>query len=340
MENQQLPTTFKGIVHKGNNKVELTDITHDLNNIDDDYAVIKIKTAGFGPYDLGFLIGRLKTHLTDYNIGCEGCGTVIKLGKNGDPNLLGKRVSFLAHYDDEKTIRAFAEYSVVPIKSLVPLPDNVDDQQGAYLLGNPLTAISILNSIILKNSCKAIVADCAGSALIKIINKLCKVRDIKVINIVRKEENIKLLNDLGFEHVLNSSNSAFGDDLKKLSDEIKPSIYLTCLGGFFPESVFSRLPPRSTMVCIGNMNNEKLGGFASTDFIFQDKSITGFQLFNYLKSLSKEEHLAHINSVMENISKDGACCTDINKEFSFNEFEEALKEYQTNMSKGKIVLKP
>jgi hypothetical protein len=38
-------------------------IIYDLNIIIDDYAVIKIKTAGFGPYSLGFLVGILNAHL-------------------------------------------------------------------------------------------------------------------------------------------------------------------------------------------------------------------------------------------------------------------------------------
>jgi NADPH2:quinone reductase len=339
MENQELPSKFKGLILKSNDKVEYGDITYDLSNIDDDYSVVKVTAAALHPYDLAYIIGRLKTNLKDYNLGCEGTGTVVKVGKNGDTSLLGKRVSFLVNYDDPKAIRSFAEYSVVPTKSVALIPDIIDDQQATYFLGNPLSALCLFNEKIL-NKCKTIVIDTAGSTIVKMINKLCKAHNIEVINIVRREENVKLLNDLGFLHVYNSSASDFNDKIKNIIAELKPSTYLSFMGGSFPVQMFDKLLPQSTMIFAGNINNEKLHGFSSTDFIFKDKSIEGFHLFVYLKTISHVEQKALLDGILQNLSKEGAYHTDVSREFMFSEFEEARKYYEGNMSRGKILLRP
>jgi NADPH:quinone reductase-like Zn-dependent oxidoreductase len=340
MENLDLPTTFKGVIFKSVNNVEYGDINYNLNDIDDNYAVVKVTSAGLGPYDLGYIIGRLKTDLKDYALGCEGAGVVVKVGKACDASLVGKRVGFLSNYGDPKSVLAFAEYSVVPCKSLVLLPEDVDEQQATYLLSNPLSAVCLFNDKI-KDKCKALIVDTAGSAIVKMINRLCKAHDITVINVVRREENVKLLNDLGFANVYNSTASDYNDKIKAAIDEIKPSIYLSFMGGDFPVKMFERLLPGSTMVCAGNINNEKLHGFGSPDFIFKDKSIEGFHLFVYLKTVPEEDRKALIDCILKNLSsKDSTYHTEVSKEFKFSEFEEARKYYESNMSKGKILLKP
>jgi NADPH:quinone reductase-like Zn-dependent oxidoreductase len=336
---ESLPSKFKSLKLTSVNKVELADQEYDFDNLDDNYIVVKMKAAGFGPYDLGFISGRISSKLENFNIGCEGAGEIVKVGKNVESSLIGKRVGYLADYNDPKSIRTYAEYSVVPRKGIVILPDNVSFEQGAYLLGNPLTALCMYEIVIKQHNAKAIVIDTAASALSKMINRLCLRDGIQVINIVRNEENIKLLKDTGIEYVLNSNSSTFNKDLVDYVSKLQPSIYISFLGGNFPYKVFTRLPRKAVMVFAGNINNELLCDFNTTDFIFSEKSIEGFQLFNYLNDIPEGTQSKMIDSITKELSSDSVFYTTISKEFTMEQFDEAKKYYEENMSKGKILIK-
>lgn len=333
----------KGIVVKNLNTFEYDTIEwFDYNKIPDDYCIIETKAAGFGPYDIGFITGRLKLNQTrKFNLGLEGSGIVKKIGKNCDSSLMGKRVAFLADYHDSKTILSFAKFSVVNKNSFIILPDKIDFAQGAYILANPLTAKGLFSELISKSKSKAIIQDTATSSLGKMIIKICVKNGIKIINIVRKEENIKLLEEIGSTHNLNSTDKNFLNDLEKFVKEIKPDIYITYQGGNFPSRVFEKMPFDSKMVSCGNINNEKLNGFSTTDFIFKGKSIEGFQILNYIKEISAEEKKKMYDEVLKSVEEgEPEYLTQIYKEYALEDFDKAYKDYKVNGSLGKIILKP
>jgi NADPH:quinone reductase-like Zn-dependent oxidoreductase len=189
-----LPKIFKALIIHGEEDVRYEDTSYDFNNLDKDHLVIKIIAAGLGPYDLRFASGKMDYQEFGKTFGVEGCDIVVKVGSNCDSALLGKRVGLLGNTRDPLSLLSLSEYSVINQDATFPLPDKIDDYQGAYLLSNPTTAFTMYESLI-KNH-KAIVQDVASSALGKMITKLAKKNNIKIINIVRKEENLKILKDL------------------------------------------------------------------------------------------------------------------------------------------------
>jgi NADPH:quinone reductase-like Zn-dependent oxidoreductase len=334
----------KGIVVKDTNNFTYEKINWiDLDTIPDDYCVIETKAAGFGPYDVGFITGRLRINdpKRNFNLGLEGSGVVIKLGNKCDSSLLGKRVAFLADYHNPLSILSFAKFSVVDRNSLIILPEKIDFAQGAYILANPLTAKGLFIEVISKSKSKSIIQDTSSSSLGKMITKICLKNGIKIINIVRKEENIKLLEEIGSTFNLNSSDKNFLQNLEKFVQEINPDVYITYQGGNFPSRVFDKMPFDSKMVSCGNINNENLHGFSTTDFIFKGKSIEGFQILNYIKEISEEEKKKMYDEVFKSVEEgEPEYLTQIYKEYALEDFEKAYESYKVNSSLGKIVLKP
>jgi NADPH:quinone reductase-like Zn-dependent oxidoreductase len=339
-KNQTLNSSFKGLVLHKPNEIKYEEIKYDFDNLGNEYLVIEVKAAGLGPYDLGFVTGRLNTGSSEQsNIGCEGSGVVIKVGSSVDEKLVGQRVSFLSDLFDQKEIHSFAEYAVVKKDYVIPIDETISFNQGAYLLGNPLTAKCLYDEIISIH--KGIVMDTASSALGKMINKIANKNNIKVINIVRRDESIELLKASGSDVVFNQNSPTFLQDLGKKIKEVKPSLYITCQGGGLPSRIIDLMPDNSTMCCLGNINNEQLSGYSSTDFIFKGKSIIGFQLFNSLAEKSDEQKKEIISSVIESLSKgENYYQTEIAGEFKFDQWEVSRESYEKNMSKGKIILKP
>ena len=52
-----------------------------------------------------------------------------------------------------------------------------------------------------------------------------------LINIVRREEQVKILKDMGAEHVLNSSDEGFWDQLGELAKRLRATVCFEAIGG-------------------------------------------------------------------------------------------------------------
>lgn len=98
-------------------------------------------------------------------------------------NLVGKRV---AVYSDTQW-GTYAEFCTADSKSVIPLPDEVDFNEGASTLVNPLTAIALLD-LIEDTKVKTVVHSAAASALGRMMVRYFKENGINIINVVRRAE--------------------------------------------------------------------------------------------------------------------------------------------------------
>src|SRR5262249_60870489 len=76
--------------------------------------------------------------------GFEGSGTVVEAGAGLIPRFLDGRRVACAAADPKVRGGMWAEYVVTPAQFCMPLRNNVDSEQGAALLINPLTAWTLM----------------------------------------------------------------------------------------------------------------------------------------------------------------------------------------------------
>lgn len=76
----------------------------------------------------------------------------------------------------------------------IPLPENVDYDEGSMLFVNPLTCLGLVEEAE-KRKCKVVVQTAAFSQLGKMIIRQCKKKGITLINVVRKEEQVNILKE-------------------------------------------------------------------------------------------------------------------------------------------------
>jgi len=325
------------IVHlKGKNQLEYVKQTP--LNIAADYVCIEIKAAGIGPYDLYYIKGQraLIPNMTHVP-GCEGAGIVRKIGSNVNSSLLNKNVAFMVDYNDVNARGAWAEFAVVPSSLVMEIDQqNPKFEEAAYAIANPVTALGMYYDLLKGRKC--VLQDTGSGALPTMVTKLCVKNGIEIINICRKEENIKIMSNAGSKHNFSSDSKTLIADLKIKIDELKPDLYLSYTGGNFPSKVFDLLPPKSQMCVLGNMSGEDLDGYSSTDFIFQDKWISGWSIYNFAKRYGMAKLLEELKESFKN--GENSYDTILGKEFKFTDINEAVKYYSENMSKGKPVLKP
>ena len=200
----------------------------------DDEVLIRVEAAPINPSDLGLLLsfgadlstinvtgsgdetvtsmkihpglmGAMKPRLDEsMQVGNEGSGVVVDAGVNAK-DLIGKTVGLAGG-------SMYSQYRCVPATSCLVMEDGTTSQEAASSFVNPLTALSFIETMKMENH-TAIVHTAAASNLGQMLVKICKDDSVPLVNIVRKSEQVEVLKNLGAEHICNTSDPDFMDQL-------------------------------------------------------------------------------------------------------------------------------
>ena len=98
------------------------------------------------------------------------------------------------------------------------------------------------------------------------------------------------------------------------------------------------MPEKSAAVLYGNLSNDDIGSINPMSFMSKQQTIESFTLNFWIET----KGLFKLNQIVNKVKKflTGNLKTNIQKEFPFSQIEEAMKFYKSNMTKGKILLKP
>lgn len=89
---------------------------------------------------------------------------------------------------------SFAEYIVTDAIYCFPLANDVSFEQGATSIGNPLSAVVMLEDIKALKP-RGVVQTAAFSQFGKMMIRLFRENNIPVVNIVRKDEHVAILKE-------------------------------------------------------------------------------------------------------------------------------------------------
>src|SRR5579859_2740495 len=248
-------------------------------------VLVRIAAAPVNPSDVAFARGLygFKKPLPAIP-GFEGSGTVVEACSGMMAGFLkGKRVA--CHASDPKIAGGtWAEYLVTPASAAVPLRKEIDMEQGATMLVNPMTAWALVEAAR-QGSHPAIVQTAAASALGRMVVRLARKFSLPVINVVRRAEQVELLRKLGAEHVLNSSDADFDAQLRGLARRLRATIAFDAVAGEMTARVLRALPPRSRIVIYGGLSLQAAMADPSS-LIFERKRMEGFWLSGWLRQKS------------------------------------------------------
>ncbi len=183
-----------------------------------DHPVI---TATIPPQMLLGLSGRLGESMP---VGNEGAGVVVDAGSSDEAQaLIGRTVSIIGG-------ATYAEYRCLAAGACLALPDGTDPADGASWFVNPLTALSMVETMRMEGH-TALVHTAAASNLGQMLNRICLNDGVAVVNIVRKPEQAALLRGIGAIHVVDSSSTTFMDDLTAALIETGATLAFDAIGG-------------------------------------------------------------------------------------------------------------
>lgn len=166
-----------------------------------------VLTAPVGEQGMRVMKARMGQALA---VGNEGAGTVVATGSSEQAKSLeGKVVAVMGG-------SMYAQYRVVNADACLPLLDGHTAKDGASCFVNPLTALSMVETMKMEDH-TALVHTAAASNLGQMLVRICQADGVELVNIVRKDEQVALLKDMGAKYVINSSSDNF---MAELTDAI------------------------------------------------------------------------------------------------------------------------
>ena len=158
----------------------------------------------------------------DLTLGNEGSGTVVAAGENAQA-LMGKRVGVMGG-------GMYAQYKLVKAMMCLPLGPDHSAKDGAACFVNPLTALSMVETMRLEGH-SALVHTAAASNLGQMLNRICQADGVQLVNIVRSAAQEQLLRDMGATHVVDSTKDSFMTDLTNAVHETGATLAFDATGG-------------------------------------------------------------------------------------------------------------
>src|SRR5258708_7433203 len=165
---------------------------------------VRILASPVNPSDLLFVRGHyagVQPHFPS-PVGFEGVGMVDALGPQVQRPVPGQRVAVI----NEKGGN-WAEYAVLPASFLLPVPDDIPDEQVASFLINPASAILMLRHVLAIPQGEWLLQSAASSELGRMIIRLAKHDGVRTVNVVRRREAVAELEHLGPDAVIVSTEA-------------------------------------------------------------------------------------------------------------------------------------
>lgn len=126
--------------------------------------------------------------------------------------------------------------------------------------------------------------------------------------------------------------------MKEISNQMRPKLAFECIGGENTGIMFEFLCEEGILYHYGNLSLTPISNVLTKDMLFKNKTMKGFWLTNYLKSLNEEELKAIYTKLIEYKITTDFFNVNIVNVFKPNQVELAIKTYRNDMGKGKIIL--
>lgn len=300
-------------------------------------VLVRVHASPVNPSDLMFVRGLygFKKPLPA-TPGFEGSGTVVATGASFMARMLkGRRVACAAA-DARIAGGMWAEYVVTSANMCIPLVRDVDLQQAAMMLVNPMTAWALMD-IARRGRHAAVVQTAAASALGRMVIRLGRRFGLPVINIVRRAEQAQLLKDAGAENILNSSDLDFDTRLREICHGLRATMGYDAVAGEMTARVLRAQPRGSRLLIYGALSLEA----AQTDpasLIFEEKRLEGFWLSAWLQKKTLLSQLRIARHVQKSLASD--LKSDVHATLPLQSAADAIAQYAANMTAGKVLIVP
>jgi NADPH2:quinone reductase len=242
----------------------------------------------------------------------------------------GKRVAALMSNG------GYAQKAAVPEAFLVPLPDEVSDEQAAGLLLQGLTAHALLHYCAHVEKGETVVIEAAAGGTGSLAVQLAKRAGAKVIGLASTDEKRALATRLGADATADSRADDLKDAILEANGGEKVDVVLHMSGTGF-EAELHALGMLGRIVCFGNAARHP--NELQTNYLLQtSKSVLGFWLVALIAQ--RQDLIATMIADLLGAVAAGDLEVIIGATYPLSEAARAHEDMQGRETSGKLLLDP
>lgn len=230
----------------------------------------------------------------------------------------------------------YAQKVAVPEATLVPVPDEVSDEQAAALLLQGLTAHALVHRCARLEPGETVVIEAAAGGTGSLAVQLAKRHGARVIGLASSPEKRKLVERLGADATVDSRAEELGQAILEANGGRQVDAVFQMSGGEAFEQQLRILAPFGRMVAFGIASREE--NTVKTGHLMRNsRSVIGFWLVHLFRD--REGTSRAIGDLLSAVAN-GELEVVIGGVFPLSEARRAHEELAARRSEGKLLLDP
>jgi NADPH:quinone reductase len=230
----------------------------------------------------------------------------------------------------------YAEKVAVPEGSLIPIPDEVDDDRAAALLLQGLTAMALVRRCAQIEPGETLLVEAAAGGTGSLAVQLGKRAGAKVIGLASNEEKRTFVKGLGADATVDSRADDLKEAILAANDGERVDAVLHMSGGDAFDAEFSALAPFGRMVVFGIASREQRD-VSTAALLRGSKSVIGFWLVHLM--MRRAEVVPMIGELLAAVAA-GELDVNVGKVYPLSEAARAHEDIISRRTSGKLLLDP
>jgi NADPH2:quinone reductase len=292
-------------------------------------ALVKVSRAGINFADTH---ARENAYLAKYELplvpGAEVAGSVERSTDDLDP---GDRVVALL------TTGGYAEYALVPRRTMFPIPTGVSDEVALALILQGLTAWHLYRTAARLGGGETVVVHAAAGGVGTLAVQLAKPLGAgRVIATASTEDKRALALELGADAAVDTNADDLAGALREANGGERVDVVLEMAGGRVFDQSLEALAPFGRLVTYGIASRET-NEVSSGALLRGSKAVIGFWLAHCLRKQSMIE--APMADLFERAAR-GELVPHVTETYPMSEVRRAHEDLQARRTTGKLLLDP
>jgi NADPH2:quinone reductase len=214
--------------------------------------LVRVRLSPVHPSDMHIMRGRFgRQPSLPASPGIECVGVVEALGSGVAGPAPGTRVVLLNVWG------SWRELILSPAERVIPVPDDLSDEDAAQAFVNPLTAWVMT---MVEHDLKPgdwLVQTAAGSTVGQLVLQLARSEGFRTVNVVRRRAQVPDIKALGGEVVITSEDNDWGTQLATACEGKPPFRAIDCVAGTTAATVARHLAPGGRLLVYGALSTHR-----------------------------------------------------------------------------------
>lgn len=265
-------------------------------------------------------------------LGSEGAGIVEAVGAGVSHLAAGDRVAYTGRPAD-----SYSERRNFPAWQLVPLPDDIADEQAAAIMLKGLTAWYLLKRSYPVQAGDPVLLYAAAGGVGSLASQWASHLGATVIGVVSTEQKAELARAQGCAHVVMAGSNDIAADVRALTGGQGVAVVYDSVGRDTFFSSLDSLRPHGYMVTFGNASGP-VEPFAPAELAKRHSLyVTRPILFDFIDT--REKLVAGCKELFEVISG-GAVTVSVNQKYALQDAAQAHRDLEARKTTGSTILIP